>query len=409
MKLLKKKVLISMTSIFSILSIIFYIIIPKVVPFSSPCDVDYISKGEYAGNYIVSQVWGYIIIIDKHGNVKWHSQKEEFFVHDSDILPNGNILVADTQDDRVVEIDIHNSSRIVWSWDAMNSSDVNWTKFALDQGWTDLSFLEDPSPLIGSWTHLNDVDFINGSKYGKSYDSVLISLRNLNLVIEVNYSNTKEIVWSYGQPHNLTLLNHQHNPDRYDNGNTVICDTRNDRIIEVNTSTKEVVWEFKLEFPHGRLRLARDCDDIGNGKRMITDSGNNRLLFYDMYSGKIIKEIKSPWFANPYDADMLENGRIIVTNLLTDTILFIDYNSGLVIRIIGFPYKWVVPYILIISAIGYHCFNLFKAIKSSEKRKLKKIFDFQVHRRLVYISCGILSLYFFNSIISFLWIFIFRL
>jgi hypothetical protein len=408
MKLPEKKVIISLISFFSILSIIFYVILPNFVSFSSPCDVDYISEGEYAGNYIVSPIWGYVVIIDKFGDVKWRSHEEKFFIHDSDILPNGNVLMADNMGNRIVEVDINDPSKIVWSWNALNASDVNWTKFSLDQGWTDLSFLEEQDPLISSWTHLNDVDFINGTKFGKNYDSILISLRNLDLVIEVNYSDTKEIVWSYGQPNNFTILNHQHNPDRYDNGNTVICDSRNDRIIEVNTTTKEVVWELKLEFPHGSLRMVRDCDDMGNGKRLITDSGNNRLLIYDMNSQKIVKEIKSPWFANPYDADILENGRIVVSSLLTDTILIVDYNTGLVIRVIGFPYKWVVPYLLIISVIGYHSINLFKAVKRSEKIKIKKLLDFQVYRRLVYISCGFLALYFFSTIITSLWLFILR-
>ena len=409
MKFPKKKILISGICVFSILSIIFYIIVPNFVAFSGPCDVDYISEGKYAGNYIVSPIWGQVVIINKFGDVKWRSHEKKFFIHDSDILPNGNVLMADAMGNRVVEVDINDPSKIVWSWDALNISDVNWTRFSLDQGWTDLSFIEDTNPLLSSWSHLNDVDFINGSKFGRSYDSILISLRNIDLVIEVNYSDTKEIVWSYGQPNNLTLLNHQHNPDRYDNGNTVICDTRNDRIIEVNTTTKEVVWELKLEFPNGRLRVARDCDDIGGGRRLITDSGNNRLLVYDMSSQKIVKEIKSPWFANPYDADMLENGRIVVSNILTDTILIIDYDTGLVIRVIGFPYKWVVPYVLIFSIIGYHSLNLFKAIKMSKNTKIEKLLDFQVHRRLVYISLSILALYFLNSIITFVSVFIFRL
>ena len=123
---------------------------------------------------------------------------------------------------------------------------------------------------------------------------------------------------------------------------------------------------------------------------------------------KITKEFKSPWFANPYDADMLENGRIIVSNILSDTILFVEYKTGLVVGVIGFPYKWVVPYTLIFSAIGYHSLNFYKAIKRSEKIKIKKLLDFQVHRRLVYIICGILALYFLNSIITFMWMFIFR-
>ncbi len=400
-----KKLLIGLVVTFSTLSIIFYLIIPNLMPFNSPCDVDYISEGDYAGCYLVSPIWGGAVIVDRNGIIKWRSHQNNYFLHDSDILPNGNILMADTSENRVIEVDINNPSKILWSWDALNSTHINWTRFSHDRGWVDLSFLEGQSSLINSWTHLNDVDFINGSKFGRSFDSILISLNNFNLVIEVNYSETKEIIWWYGEPSNLTLLNHQHNPDRYNNGNTVICDTGNDRIIEVNTTTKKIVWELKLQFPNGKLRLARDCDDIGDGKRLITDSGNNRLLIYDMDTQRIIKEIKSPWLSNPYEADMLGNGNIIVSNLFTDTILIIDQGTGLVIGIIGFPHKWVVPYCILSTIVVYHSFRLFKALKVSNKRKIRKILDFQVHRRIAYIILGVLILYFFNSIFNFLWFF----
>ena len=405
MKVNTKKLIIGLVVIFSFLSIIFYTIIPGFMPFNSPCDVDYISDGEYAGCYLVSPIWGHVVIVDQNGIVKWRSHDNKFFLHDSDVLPNGNILMADTSDNRVIEVDINNPSKILWSWDALNISDINWTRFSLDQGWTDIPFLEDQSSLISSWTHLNDVDFINGSKFGRNFDSILISLNNFNMVIEINYSETKEIIWWYGHPTNITIINHQHNPDRYDNGNTVICDTGNDRIIEVNTTTKKIVWELKLEFPFGKFRFARDCDDIGNDMRLITDSGNNRLLIYDMKSKKVVKEIKSPWLANPYEADMLPNGNILVSNLFSDTILIIDYKTGIVVGIIGFPHKWIVPYCVIGTVMAYHSSKLIKALKISNKRKFRKILDFQIYRRIVYIILGILILYFFNTILTFLWFF----
>ncbi|MFX0039869.1 MAG: aryl-sulfate sulfotransferase [Promethearchaeota archaeon] len=400
-----KRAIIGLVSIFSVLSILFYAIIPNLMPFSSPCDVDYVSNGNFAGCYLVSPIWGDVVIVDQKGIVKWRSQENNFFLHDSDVLPNGNILMADTSANRVIEVDINNPSNIIWSWDASNSLDINWTKFSYDQGWNDLSFLERQSSLISSWTHLNDVDFINGSKFGRNFDSVLISLSNFNLVVEINYSETKEMIWWYGQPTNLTIINHQHNPDRYENGNTVICDTGNERIIEVNTTTKEVVWELKLEFPKGKFRLARDCDDIGNELRLITDSGNNRLLIYDMVSQKIVREIKSPLLANPYEADMTENGNIIVSNLFTDTVLIIDYETGLVIGMIGFPHKWVVPYCMIATIMAYQSSKLINAFKISNKQGIRKLVDFQIYRRIVYIILGILILYYFNAIFNFLWFF----
>lgn len=385
----------------------FYIIIPKFIPFYNPLSVDYIKEGKYSGCYLVTSVSGPVVIVDKYGNLKWKGTSG-FFIHDSDMLPNGNLIIADTWNDLVYEVDIDDPKNVIWSWNARNVSDINWTRFALDRGWADLSFIESINPILGPWAYVNDVDFINGSKFGRDYDSILLSLRNFDLVIEVNYSNSKEIVWWYGQPNNSTLLNHQHEPDRIDNGNTIICDSENNRVIEINSTTKQIVWELKLEFPYGKFRWVRDCDDIGNGLRLITDSGNNRLLVYDTKSKKIIKEIRNPWLSTPYEADLLDNGQILVGNMLGGNILFIDYDSEAVIHVIGFPYNWALPFLLICCGIVYQIVQLIKAVEKSKKKSYKKIFDFQVYRILIYILTSILALYFFNIIVSYIWIFLFE-
>ena len=391
--------------IFSLIS--FYVIIPKFIPFNNPLSVDYIQEGKYSGCYLVTSVSGPVVIIDKYGNLKWQGSPG-FFIHDSDMLPNGNLIIADTWNDLVYEVDIDNPENVIWSWNATNVSDINWTKFAYDRGWTDLFFLEGSIPLLGPWVYVNDVDFINGSKFGRNYDSLLLSLRNIDLVIEVNYSDSKEIVWWYGQPNNSTLLNHQHEPDRIDNGNTIICDSENNRVIEINSTTKEIVWELKLEFPYGKFRWVRDCDDIGNGLRLITDSCNNRLLVYDTKSREIIKEIRNPWLSTPYEADLLDNGQIIVGNMMGGNILFIDYDSEAVIHVIGFPYNWAFPFLLICLGIVYQIVQLIKAVEKSKKKSYRKIFDFQVYRILIYILTSVLALYFFNIIITYVWIFLFE-
>ena len=403
----KKRMIFCSVVILAFSLVSFYIIIPKFIPFNNPLSVDYIQEGKYSGCYLVTSVSGPVVIIDKYGHLKWQGSPG-FFIHDSDVLPNGNLIIADTWNDLVYEVDIDNPENVFWSWDARNVSDINWTKFALDRGWSDLSFLESSIPILGPWAYVNDVDFINGSKFGRNYDSILLSLRNFDLVIEVNYSNSKEIVWWYGQPNNSTLLNHQHEPDRIDNGNTIICDSENDRVIEINSTTKEVVWELKLEFPYRKFRWVRDCDDIGNGLRLITDSGNNRLLIYDTKSRKIIKEIRNPWLSTPYEADLLDNGQILVGNMIGGNILFIDYDSEAVIHVIGFPYNWAFPFLLICAGIIYNSVQLTKAVKKSKRKSYRKILDFQVYRILIYILTSVLVLYFFNIIISYVWIFLFE-
>ncbi|MFW9947134.1 MAG: aryl-sulfate sulfotransferase [Candidatus Odinarchaeota archaeon] len=388
--------------IYVLISIISFIVLPFFMPIRNPMDVDYISKGKYAGSYLVSDATGPVRIIDSSGRIKWQTNLNGDFIHDCDMLPNGNVLIADIANNRVIEVDIDNSSSIKWSWDANNTLDINWTSFAHERGWDEISYTPEISIFGVYWTHINDVDFINGSQFGRNYNSILISLRNFDLVLEVNYSETKEVIWWYGEPGNFSLLNHQHNPDRYENGNTVICDSGNERIIEINTTTKEVVWELKDIFPYGEFRWVRDCDDIGDNKRLITDSGNNRLLVYDMNSMSIIREIKSPYFSNPYEADLLDDGRLIVSGLTTGTIIIMDFNTGAVLGMIGFPNYWVLPISLIIGVTIYHSAQLIYALKKSNKRNIRKLLDFRVYKRIIYIISGILSLLFFTTIIAFL-------
>lgn len=397
------KIIIAVTIvIYSSISVISFMVLPSFMPIKNPMDVDYISEGKYAGYYLVSEVSGPARIIDSSGKVKWQTNLNGDFIHDCDMLPNGNILIADITYDRVIEVDIDNSSSIVWSWDASNPLDINWTSFSYEQGWDEIDYTPEISIFGLYWTHLNDIDFINGSQFGRNYNSILISLRNFDLVLEVNYSETKEVIWWYGEPGNFSLLNHQHNPDRYENGNTVICDSGNERIIEINTTSKEVVWELENISPYGKFRWVRDCDNIGDNKRLITDSGNNRLLVYDMNSMNIVREIKSPFFSNPYEADLLEDGRLIVGGLTTGTIIIMDFNTGDIYGMIGFPNYWVLPISLIIGVIIYHSAQLINALKKSNKRNIRKLIDFQVYKRIIYIICGIISLLFFTTIIAFL-------
>ena len=160
-------------------------------------------------------------------------------IHDVDKLENGNVLIADMNQDRVIEVTMDH--QIAWEWRASNWLDSQ-------------AYLDD-------WTHLNDVDRLHNGH-------TLISLRNLRKVIEVN--ETGHIVWSYG---NKTILWGPHNPDKLLNDNVLICDSEANRIIEVNTTTNEIVWHYE-----GQLNWPRDADRLPNGNTLIADSYNNRVI-----------------------------------------------------------------------------------------------------------------------------------
>jgi len=381
----------------------FNFILPLYLPFLGIADVDYIYQGQYSGNYLATDGWGNVLIVDTEGTPLWRTEVPEFFVHDADILPNGNVIVADTGGDRVLEIDIDDPNKVVWSWDAKDINDVNWTKVAIERGWSDRSYIENQYPPTGYWTHLNDVEFIEGAKYGRSCDSIMISLRNFDLVIEVSHDEAKDIIWWYGEAGNHDLLHRQHNPHRLDDGNTIICDSENKRIIEVDLETKEVVWNFSLEFPYGTLRWPRDCDPFGDGKLLLTDSGNSRIMVIDKESKEIELEIKSMFINIPYEADFVD-GTIVIGNTNGNSVLIFDYETGMLTGIIGFPFLLMSPIIFLFFILAYFAIKGFKSYQNCEAQGFKyKLKSFQVYRWFVFAIVMTLLLVFFNPIWGCLW------
>ncbi|MFX0197853.1 MAG: aryl-sulfate sulfotransferase [Candidatus Hodarchaeota archaeon] len=230
------------------------------------------------------QFWGYnlhsqIIEMTRAGEIIWKYDLywrafKDHEIHDVDKLDNGNILIADTSRDRVIEVT--RDYQVVWEWRAIDWFDppANWDPYA------DMT-----ENTTNDWTHLNDADRLpNGH--------TLISLRNLRKVIEVN--ETGHIVWSWG---NKTVLWEPHNPDKLLNGNVLICDSGANRIIEVNTTTKEIVWQYE-----GMLNWPRDADRLPNGNTLIADSNNNRIIEITL-DGEIVWERTG--LTRVYEADRL--------------------------------------------------------------------------------------------------------
>lgn len=321
---------------------IFFGVIPTTQPLGMPLDIDYISDGEYKGNFLISDNSGKVMIVNDNLDVLWQSDIPEVFVHEAEIMPNGNVMVADTAGERVYELDIEDPSRVVWEWNPKNVDDVNWTAYGESWDWSDeaLEYIQNKEPETGDWTHINDAEWINGTRRGRNYDSILISIRNFDMVVEVNYSETKEIIWHYGEPTKKDKLNHQHNPDIRENGNIIICDSENHRIIEVDYETKQVVWEYSPDFPEGKLRWARDCDDLGNGTYLITDSNNGRVFLLDRETKEILIEYGKDFLIQPYEADLViidGKERILVGDSPSTAITIINPTDGS-FQHIGYPF-----------------------------------------------------------------------
>lgn len=221
------------------------------------------------------------------GDVVWSWNHPTYLTmqpHDADRLENGNTLIADTHHSMVYEVDT--AGILIWSWNASMYRNIIEPPAELGRG--------------ANWAHLNDIDRLETG-------NTLISLRNLDMIVEVN--STGDIVWSYGQPGNYSLLHHQHNPDRLPSGTTLIADSENNRIVEINTTTKEVVWMYT-----DSLNWPRDADRLSNGNTLITDSHNRRIIEVTPE-----KEIVWEWQSSStsqrgiYDADRIEKGGPIIS------------------------------------------------------------------------------------------------
>jgi hypothetical protein len=383
---------------------LFLVYMPTLQPYGMILDVDYITEGEYAGNFLACDNIGTIFILDQELNVLWESEVPQRFAHEVEMMPNGNIMVADTAPGRIIELNISDPTDIVWEWDPTNPDHINWTQLALDAGWSDeaIEYVQNPT---GDWTHTNDAEYVNGTRLGRSYDSLLISIRNFNLILEVNYTDTKDVIWWYGEPEDYDTLNHQHNPDIRDNGNIIICDSENRRIIEVDYDTKEVVWEFSLSFPRGELRWARDCDDIGNGIFMITDSNNGRIFFVDRDAGVITQEFGGYYLAQPYEADYVNiDGKdwILVGDPPSTAIILIDPDSDSFI-LFGNP---VIPnYLrLFIGLFSVYYGFMFSAAFLQEKEEsiIKSLKKPAVYRELIMLTLSFIILLHVGSLYRYL-------
>jgi hypothetical protein len=219
----------------------------------------------------------------------WSERFDAKDTHDVDLINGDQLLVANMRNydsQRGVNdarIFIYDRSReeVVWEW-----------------------LVRDHYPrsgggdYTGDWTHVNDVDKISDGQY-------LVSLRNFDQVIVVNRS-TKDIDMRLGADGDHNTLFEQHNPDYLESENgtptLLVADSENDRIVEY--ARRDGAWTLTWELT-GPFNWPRDADRLPNGNTLITDSLNHRVVEVTP-NGRIVWETYTPWA--PYDAERLGHG-----------------------------------------------------------------------------------------------------
>ena len=209
--------------------------------------------------------------------------------HDVDALNDTHLVVADkdgwngeTSDDRVFVYD-RTSDTVTWEW----------------------RFREHlPDDLDGGqsrgWSHVNDVDPVG--EHG-----VLVSPRNFDQVLLVNRS-TDRIEWRLGADGDHATLYEPHNPDYLETGagepTVLVADSENDRVVEYTRVEGE--WTRTWSVGSSRtLSWPRDADRLPNGNTLVVDSMNHRVIEVTP-RGRIVWEYYATW--GPYDAERVAHG-----------------------------------------------------------------------------------------------------
>lgn len=165
----------------------------------------------------------------------------------------------------------------------------------------------------GDYTHLNDIDAVGGD------DAFLLSPRDFNRVMLVNRS-TRDIEWTLGSQDDTSVLHGQHHPALLSRepATVLVGDSLNHRVVEYRRVAGEDdesvddddgdgwvrTWTYTA-FDAGGLNWPRDVHRLPNGNTLVMDTGNDRVL-------EVAPNGTTVWtyetMPNPYDVDRYAHG-----------------------------------------------------------------------------------------------------
>lgn len=198
-------------------------------------------------------------------------------VHEVEQLPSGEFLVADMEYERIFTVNPNKT--ITWQWNASSH------------------YRNGPEdPTTTDWLHINDVDRIGESRY-------LVSVRNKNQLLIVERG--QGVVEVVNKDQSKSTLRHQHNPQFLSDDTILVADSSNNRIVELERNITSGRWEVGWTYSNAGgvpLDWPRDADRLPNGHTLITDTMNKRIIEINQ-EGEVVWSTKVGHF--PYEADRL--------------------------------------------------------------------------------------------------------
>ncbi|UCH89018.1 MAG: hypothetical protein JSV49_12430 [Thermoplasmata archaeon] len=220
------------------------------------------------------------------------------------ILPSSNILIADSDNHRVIEINRSNGNSIDWSFGVVGvaGSGPNELNTPTDASYIDTDYILVTDSLNHQVVEINTATTKKGWTYGtgnpgtgpNKLDTPASAIRLTNGTILIAdrgnervlmASSSKMISWSYGTPGSPGYGANQLDSPGFIyplyNGNFLVTDTGNHRVIELNKSGT-IVWTYGITNVSGSgenyLNLPERAYPLASGNYLIIDSGNHRIL-----------------------------------------------------------------------------------------------------------------------------------
>ncbi len=274
--------------------------VPRTFPralgyINTPTQVTPLANGDFlvADGGSFNRMGAKVVEFNPKGKVVWaYINPTLDFTHSAYPTTRGNILIADTNNNRVIEV--NRAGKIVFNTDDLGPG----------HGYLGRGRFNDGSQLL----YPNDAKQLPNGHY-------LISSRMNSTVYEIDRHG--HVYWKCSKFTNLQGkpdgLKRQHNPQRLPNGNTLISDSDNGRVIIVNRNCTKMVWEFDEKTKTGgpEVLWPRDAMLMRNGDILIDDSLHNRVIEVNKKHEIVRKYYDIP---QPYSAWPLNNGTIAVGN-----------------------------------------------------------------------------------------------
>ncbi|MDI6841147.1 MAG: NHL repeat-containing protein [bacterium] len=283
-----------------------------------------LSTGKRMEMTMLKQVWQY-----GTSGVPGSGHNQLYLPNDADLLPNGNILISDTYNNRVIEVDRTHSIIRTWLFTQPYAADLLANGNILIASIDGVYEIDITGSIVWSYTGLGVCQDVHKLPNG----NILIGCMENNVVREVDASFN--IVWQYGTwgvpGAGYNQLHYPRKVKRLPNGNTLIGDYGSRRVIEV-TRAKQIAWQYGQTYVSGtgpnQIRRGWAVDYINKDAYLISDMAGRRVI-------KVTKDKDIIWqygktdvigyainkLYTPYDVDYLPNGHVLITDAWNHRVL----------------------------------------------------------------------------------------